>query len=495
MKIFTSLIFSLLLLSALCVSGKNYYITPKGTTTNDGSSFSKPIDLSKALGLAAAGDSLILEGGTYPIAYVVDTKNTIVLAQSGQRGKPIYVVSYQNSKAIIDFSFPAHLWVQNSFGLDITGSYWYFKGITITNAGYHGVYNKGTNNSFVNCVFSYNKFSGLEINKGGSNTSVINCDAFRNYDPKNLGGSADGFAPKQTMGTGNVLIGCRAYENSNDGYDTYDCQNPIVIENCWAFKNGRLTIGTTEYAGNKNGFKLGGLEQIQNNKVYNCVAFGHELKGFDENNNNGAITIYNCIGYKNTTNFSFSGSIASGQKHDFKNNISLSGTNADVIIGSVTHTNHTWNSGFGTSSNDFKSLDLTLAYADGSLPENDLFRLKSTSKLIDAGALTGRPYNGLKPDLGPFETKDLATYLQDLAKNDRNTLVFPTVFDTELNVRLLSTIDSPKVSIYSMQGALMHLETIDHSDKSIATVHMVAGKYIVKVENNGLSSSYVVMKL
>jgi hypothetical protein len=491
-----------LVLATSASQAKNYYITPSGNTSNDGSSFSKPMQLQKALGLAAAGDSIILQGGTYPIPYTAGAKNTIKLDKAGQSGKPIVFTSYQNSKAIIDFSFPEHQWVQSSYGFDLTGSYWYFKGLTITNAGYQGVYVSGAYNTFNNCVFSYCRFSGLEINKGGSYTTVINCDSYRNYDPKNGGGSADGFAPKQTMGVGNVLIGCRAWENSDDGYDTFgDINTPnvfVIIENCWAFSNGTIKIGSITYSGNSDGFKLGGNYVPQQNQAYNCIAFGNALRGFDENHNVGSVKVYNCLGYNNGANFSFGGALNSGEQHDFRNNISLKEVTATNIKSTNKQTNNTWNSGFTVTASDFKSVDVSLATIarnpDGSIPETDLFRLKAGSKLIDAGTTTGRPYLGSKPDIGPFEYNSTITDLFDAPNYANNTVVFPTVTSDEITVRFLGTFSDSKVSIYSVEGVLMYTGSLNGQEEHINCRDLANGKYIVKVENDGQIGTFKMIK-
>ena len=78
------------------------------------------------------------------------------------------------------------------------------------------------------------------------------------------------------------------------------------FDSCWAFCNGidiwqlfgRRGGG---FAGNGNGFKLGGNAAQANNVATRCVAFGNPTKGFDQNNNTGGITLYNCVAYANGT--------------------------------------------------------------------------------------------------------------------------------------------------------------------------------------------------
>ena len=382
-----------------------YYVTPDAAANGAGTSFRAPMSLAAALGRVTAGQMVLLQPGTYRIPYTAGAKNTITLSKSGSAGSPIYLVGANCGRAVIDFQFPANTWVQDSYGFHLTGSYWYFKGIDVTRAGYQGTYVTGSYNTFENTAFYDNRNTGLEINKGGSYTTVINSDAYRNYDPKNKGGMADGFAPKQTQGPGNRFFGCRAWENSDDGFDTFDSTQPVVIENSWTFRNGVDVWGYGGFDGNGNGFKLGGNRKAQRNRIVNSVAFGHPNKGFDQNNNAGGVTLLNNTGFSNGVNFGFGNALNSGERHTLRNNISLQGRSGDSVS-NANASNNTWN-GIAVGRGDFVNLDLSLATQrrnpDGTLPANDLFRLAPSSRLIDAGVNVGLPFRGRAPDLGAFE--------------------------------------------------------------------------------------------
>lgn len=390
-------------------ASKTYYVTPTGKSSGDGTSFTSAMDYPTAFAAVKAGELVLLQGGTYKIPYSTGSKNTLTFAKSGSDGKPIRIESFDNGRAVFDFQFAELDWVQDGYGFSLTGSYYAFKGIDITRAGYQGVYVTGQHNTFENCTFHHNRNTGLEINDGGAYTTVRNCDAYRNYDPKKNGSMSDGFGPKQKQGPGNKFIGCRAWENGDDGYDAFDSPETVTFEGCWAFRNGVDVWSYGSFAGNGNGFKVGGNGALGKHKLTNCVAWGQPSKGFDQNNNTGGVTIYNSTSYKNKINFGFGGDVASGQKHDLKNNISLGGQSADSIANATTATN-SWGSGLSASEADFISVDTTLATAprnpDGTLPANDLFRLAKGSKLIDAGTKVGLPYAGALPDLGAFETAE-----------------------------------------------------------------------------------------
>jgi hypothetical protein len=384
---------------------KILHVAPAGSATNSGKTALLPLDLRTAIDLVQPGELLLLAPGTYAIAYTPGAKNTLVLSKQGTEAAPIKIVAANCGRAVIDFSFPEQTWVQDSFGFSLTGSYYYFKGLDITRAGYQGVYVTGQHNTFENCTFHDNRNTGLEINKGGAHTTVTNCDAYRNYDPKKYGGMADGFGPKQTQGPGNRFIGCRAWENSDDGYDAFDSPEIVTFENCWAFRNGVDVWKYGGFVGNGNGFKVGGNAQLANHRLTRCVAFGNVVKGFDQNSNTGGLTFLNCTAYNNGTNFGVGGALASGQAHVLTNNISLGASNS--IASGSTQQKNSWSSGFSVSAADFAGLDTSEATAarllDGSLPKNTLFRLATGSRLIDAGVNVGLSYTGSAPDLGAFE--------------------------------------------------------------------------------------------
>jgi len=182
----------------------------------------------------------------------------------------------------------------------------------------------------------------------------------------------------------------------------------IVIDNCWAFNNGVNSWNSSSFAGNGNGFKLGGNSVATPNTVTNCLSFsnaGNGGKGFDENNNLAGQTLYNCTAFGNKNgNFVFANTLTSGT-HTFANCISLNGS---VNITSGTQTRNSWQSGLTATNADFQSVDPAQATnprgADGSLPSITFMHLAPGSKLIDAGVDVGLPFQGSAPDLGCFET-------------------------------------------------------------------------------------------
>ncbi len=92
-----------------------------------------------------------------------------------------------------------------------------------------------------------NQGPGLFIDGGTGGHLVLNCDSYNNYDPHSVTGpgqNADGFGCHyQKPGPSTVFRGCRAWWNSDDGYDWFKQEVPVIIEHCWAMGSGYTPNG------------------------------------------------------------------------------------------------------------------------------------------------------------------------------------------------------------------------------------------------------------
>lgn len=377
------------------ISGLNQY---------DGIIVSTSQELLNAFGNANSGDKIYLRGGEYTFS------SRITISKSGNETNLISLIAYPDDAERPRLNFSSMAENSSNRGIQLEGDYWYFYGIDIFGAGDNGMFISGNNNLIEFCTFSENSDTGLQIGNGGSYNTILNCDSFYNADSSLE--NADGFASKLDAGTGNKFIGCRAWQNLDDGWDGYLRGNDNITttyQNCWAFKNGYLKDGSAG-AGDGNGFKTGGSDDklLKHNAIYtNCIAAGNIYDGFDHNSNRGDIEIYNCSSYSNGRNISFS-STNIANSLTIKNTISVaSGSNDSFNATNKDITNNSWQNGLNANANDFVSLNIELLSAprkaDGSLPDVDFMKLVSGSDLIDKGVNIGLPYNGSAPDLGAFE--------------------------------------------------------------------------------------------
>lgn len=430
------------------------YVSPSGSDLNPGT-FELPFrNLSKAVSLAGPDTLIYLRGGIY-----FDSL-TIRLNKTGQADKRIKVWAYPGEFPILDFS--KQTVASSSRGIQISHNYWHLKGIEVRNAGDNGIYISGWYNLVENCSIHDCKDTGLQIGGGGSNNQIINCDSYFNSDPSE--GNADGFAAKLDVGTNNYFYGCRAWQNSDDGWDGYlrEANNvTTIVENSWCFNNGYRKNGTPS-TGNGNGYKMGGgdngnsLNLAHKFILKNSLAFDNRVKGFDQNNNRGSMTIYNCSAYRNGTNYSIPSFINSGETATVTNCVSL-GT-AGSLNANIVQLTNSWHTPFVVTNADFISIDTTgvrgARKPDGSLPDITFLHLADGSDLIDAGTIVGLPFNGIAPDLGAFETADPNTIRDEVViENFRLEQNYPNPFNPSTKIVYhLEFGGEVKFEIYNMLG-------------------------------------------
>jgi hypothetical protein len=395
---------------SLGIAQSTVYVSPTGSDTNPGTVDQPYKSVSKGLTAIGSNGTVMLRGGVHLLG-----TSKLSLTKAAQPNSPIRLWAYPGETPILDCTG------NTSDGISISGSYYHLKGLEVRNAGHNGINISGNNNTIENCAVHDNKNTGLHLTVSGtgvgpSNNVIVNCDAYRNYDPP-IGGNADGFSAKWAIGPGNVFRGCRAFNNSDDGWDLWMGTSPVLIESCYAFRNGVDSWHSGSFDGNGNGFKLGGNYVSTPHVVRNCVSFdnaGNGGRGFDENNNTAGQTLYNCTAFRNLgDNYHFKNIVDSGQSHVIKNCISFSG---GVAITSGIQSRNSWQ-GFTISNSDFVSLDTSMATvarnSDGSLPASFFLHLAPGSSMIDAGENVGLPFNGKAPDLGAFETGIVAGVHRD----------------------------------------------------------------------------------
>jgi hypothetical protein len=394
-------ILTALALLGVSAFGQTYYVATNGDDSYSGS-FDFPFKtIGKAVSLAAQGTSILVRQGSYPLVSV------IAISVSGAAGDTCRLLAYPGERAVLDCSqMPVEA---TNRGILLTGNYWHIRGFDVIRAGDNGMRITGSRNLIEYCTFSGNSDTGLQIDNGASYNLILNCDSYGNADPSQ--GNADGFAPKLGVGTGNVFRGCRAWQNSDDGWDGYlrgADDVTTILEDCWCFQNGYLSNGSPSN-GNGNGFKLGGSDtaNLAHNMILRrCLAFDNRVKGFDQNHNRGSMTLLNCTAYRNGTNYSIPEALRTSKSATLVNCIAHGFTGS--LGGFVLQATNSWSAPFLVTDGDFLSTD-TLGVrgsraADGSLPDLPFMHLAQGSDLIDGGTDIGLPFFGSAPDLGAFET-------------------------------------------------------------------------------------------
>ena len=471
---------SVLLLLWCAATHGAIYVSPAGNDANTGTESSPFATLPRAMSAAKPGDTIYVRGGVYTV------NRTITTPISGTPDSTLKLWAYPGESPLLDFSTQPR--ATASRGIALNRNYWHIRGLQIRRAGDNGMHVSGGYNLVENSTFFQNDDSGLQISNGGHHNRILNCDSYGNYDSVGHGEDADGFAPKLDVGPGNEFVGCRAWENSDDGWDLYQGAYSVMIDRCWAFRNGINIWGDTAFQGDGNGFKVGGNYIPAWHRVSRSVAFDNAGKGFDQNHNTAGVAVISCTGWRNGRNFVFPEVPASG-RDTLANNISYQGT--IQIEGASLQSANSWQL-FTVSTGDFISLDTSLARAarepSGDLPENGFLRLAQGSLLIDAGMDFGLPYRGAAPDLGAFES-------------DYPTAV--TEADEPSGFPLLANCPNPfnpsTVITYELpEAAAVRITVYDLLGREVATLvneRQSGGRYTVEFHAAGLASGPYLCRL
>ena len=419
-----------------------HFIAPTGSDASGDGSIANPYEtITKAQSEASSGDTVYLRGGTYyletsDVTYSFSAWDSVNhITKNG-----ISYIAYQGEIPIFDFSavqpvgrrVTAFLVEADNCvfeGFEVVGVQ-----VTIAAGEANNTQSEcfrivgGNNNRFERLSMHDGMGIGWYLTSGGGNL-VINCDAYNNKGLDGLShGNIDGFGAhtNRTTDTGNTFIGCRAWFNSDDGFDLINNDAAVVISNCWAMYNGYDHESTSSKIGDSTGFKAGGYgvgggfypTPVPRNRVLYCLAVENS-RGFYANHHTGGLDWIGNTAISNGTNYNMlnnldatAGNDVPGFDHYMKNNLGYGGGPEVSDLGNSNDvTDNYWTLPVTVTADDFKSLSYAQLtqprQADGSLPEVDYAHLVTGSDLIDAGTTTLVGvipyYSGSAPDLGAFE--------------------------------------------------------------------------------------------
>ena len=408
------------------VSSATYYVAPGGSDDAAGSLSQPFASIARAQQAAAAGDAVYLRGGTYTNFAVASQDTTyqyvVALTKSGIR----YLAYPGDTRPVLDFSAISPE-TKRVCGILLSGSNNTIDGIDVTGirAGSQKQADNwrisGSGNTLSRIVTRDDQGNGMYFLGSASRNVVENCDSYNLVGISGTSaGNTDGFGC-HSAGSGNVFRGCRAWGNSDDGFDCIsNTGGGVVFDHCWAYDNGRLD-------GNKTGFKIGGFgasggafpDPPPVHTVEFCLSANNGANGFYANHQPGqAANWFNNTAYNNRgSNFNMLEAIDTtpanasvpGTREVLHNNLAYVGTGISNLAESGTMVANNWFTlPVSVSAADFQSLDasqMTLPrQADGSLPDIAFMHLASGSDLIDAGLDLGYTYTNAAPDLGAFES-------------------------------------------------------------------------------------------
>jgi hypothetical protein len=423
-------------LSVVPVFSATWFVATNGVDSNSGTISNPFATIMRAQSVAHFGDTVYLRGGTYFLSNANLTwTNSAWAIVNNITNNGISYLAYTNEDPIFNFTnvqpsgyrVTAFLVMSNNCvfkGFEVVGVQVTIPTVHTQSENFR--VNGGNNNLFEQLSMHDGMGNGWYLTDGASNL-VLNCDAYNNrgLDGGSIG-NTDGFGchPAHTTGTGNRLIGCRSWFNSDDGYDCINAFAAVTFSNCWSFYNGYFTNFVAS-GGDGNGFKVGGYgdsggsfpNPIPRHTAEFLLSVRNHANGIYANHHLGGENFFNNTSYRNSTDYnmlcstnnSSSAGDVPGYGHVMKNNLGFKGS-TEVSYLDTNQCDVTFN--FFTlpvtvSSNDFMSLDESLLMAprkaDGSLPYIAFAQLVSSSDLVDAGTNIGFAFAGAAPDLGAFE--------------------------------------------------------------------------------------------
>ncbi|QJE01976.1 right-handed parallel beta-helix repeat-containing protein [Massilia forsythiae] len=421
-----------LFLVAGSAGAATYYVAPNGSDGARGSSDAPWQSIARAQSAAQPGDTVYLRGGRYAYSAATTscasrraTVSAIVLDKSGSEGKPIRYWAYPGETPVLDFAgMKDDCRVK---GIEVTADWIHLKGLEVTGAPQQpqnrlnheswGVWIDASHGVYEQLDLHHNMGPGLFI-KDGADNLVLNSDSHHNYDPytsNGAGQSADGFGAHVSAGhPGNVFRGCRAWANTDDGFDLINAYSPVTIEYSWAWDHGYLPGTRTPLpAGNGNGIKAGGYggkyaPAKVRHVVRFSVAFDNKVSGFYANHHPVALDFFNNTAFGNGSDFNMLGIAPDGSPvylGTLRNNLSASP--AGLKVAGADAVANSWDLKLAPGAADFEDVSHqgwdAPRQADGSLPVLPHFRPRAGSRLVDAGVDVGLPFKGKAPDLGAFE--------------------------------------------------------------------------------------------
>ncbi|MBR2114908.1 MAG: DUF4990 domain-containing protein [Prevotella sp.] len=421
------------------MEAKVVYVATNGHDDATGTIDSPLATLPAAYKKISAGDTICFRGGIYHVTdnQVMKTDKTyayvFALEKAGTATRRTCIMGYNGERPVFDFSalqldgqhrFSAFYLGANYLHLrnfDIVGVPVRLKGHTQSEC----ISARKGSHCIIENIAMHDGMAIGYYQTAGSDNLVLNCDAYNNYDDYSegeYGGNVDGFGihVQHTTDTGNAIRYCRAWRNSDDGFDLINNLAPVEFDHCWAFYNGFQPTANAEdtttfqSAGDGNGFKAGGYgmkagttkcpEVCPQNYIHHCVAYRNKSQGMYSNHHMGGCrweynsSWYNRSNYNMVNRKSDEEAIdVPGYGHILKNNVSYTFTDTsrgghltNCNAAQCTIENNTFaptEAAVSVSAAMFVSTDAATLFAkrdaDGNLPEMPFMRAKAGSVLAE----------------------------------------------------------------------------------------------------------------
>ena len=314
------------------VTTASFYVAPGGNDANPGSITRPFATIAMAVSVVHPGQTIALRGGVYR------PDDPVEITRAGSAGKRIVLSNYRNEKPVIDASdVPG-----DTAFITHRAGYWTVQGLEVLGAPSH---------AYLCRSCQHNIFRALTIHDSGKtglllsgrdtvDNKVLDSDFFRTNGRESAGENADGLGIENGSGSGNVVRGCRLYENADDGVGLDEFTSPVTIETTWSFRNGVDRWNISDFEGDGYGFQLGGGDSSStvDHVIRNSAAWDNTNHGFSDSGNDGALTVRNNTAFRNgKAGFDFAES-----KSVLRNNVAVDNDEEANLGESVDSADNSW---------------------------------------------------------------------------------------------------------------------------------------------------------
>jgi len=409
------------------ITGNTYYVATSGNDDHPGTMELPWATWQKAFNTARQGDMVYFRGGIWFPTSIQELFSNEVSGQgtnpgsqitpgNGSPDKMIRFLNYPGEAPILDCSrmqYPKDVY----YGIIMMGFHHvHLKGLTIVNVGqkiaptpfcfgmkalncHDMIFENIVIHDIVGTAFLYIGSNDKNIK---DDTFFLNCDA---YDNSNLitlpgidGNGGNGFIISGGVRSTYKIEGCRSWNNSNNGFEL-EGNSSFEVNHCWSFKNGQLE-------GEGYGFLFHGVtrkwDETKAREIVTCIASGNRSFGFflsDHNDNSPTLAeFHDNSAYINNVGFGFyQNMMYSCAVGRWVNNLAYKNTLKPFESYGLQYTgiNNSWKPDRAITDNDFESLNeeemKRERQPDGSLPEINFLKPKSSSILVNAGIGISQP--------------------------------------------------------------------------------------------------------
>jgi hypothetical protein len=165
----------------------------------------------------------------------------------------------------------------------------------------------------------------------------------------------------------------------DDGLDLWLFGSPVTIQDSISYGNGVNRWGFPSFAGDGNGYKLGGGSPAPAvaHAVTNCIAYLNAAHGFTDNGQTGKITIGRSTAYRN----SGTGFDVDVSKSVLTGNLAVDNAKAVALGGSSTGSGNSWDLGGTWNAAALLSTDASIITgprsSTGAIPTSTFLRPRS----------------------------------------------------------------------------------------------------------------------